>query len=152
MELFSNMAFVWLGVMILMLIVEAIIPGLVSIWFAAGALVTILPAALHAPLWLQFAVFLTVSVAALVLTRPLAKKYIAAKVQPTNADMIIGKECIVRETIDNILGTGAVIAGGKTWTAVSSDDDVQIPEGARVEVESIRGVKAVVKPLNNKEE
>lgn len=154
MNLISNLSVLWLGVMILMLVVEAAVPGLVSIWFAAGALVTIPVAALHAPFWLQVAVFLAVSVAALILTRPLAKKYIAAKVQPTNADMIIGHECYIQEEIDNVLGTGAVVAGGKVWTAVSYDDDVKLSAGTRATVESIKGVKAVVRPLDdiNKEE
>lgn len=137
----------WLAVMIIALAVEAIIPGLVSIWFAAGALVALVIAALKLPEWLQIAVFLVVSLAALIVTRPLAQKYITSKAQPTNADMIIGRECIVKEEINNVLGTGAVVAGGKTWTAVSWDPDVVIPVESRAVVERIEGVKAVVKLL-----
>ena len=91
-------------------------PGLISIWFALGALAALVSALLHAPLWLQIVWFLVVSIAALALTRPLAKKYINAKTQPTNADMLIGQECVVTETIDNVLGMGAVTVGGKIWT------------------------------------
>ena len=59
-------------------------------------------AMLHAPIWLQIAVFLVVSAVALYFTRPLVKKYINGKVEPTNADMTIGKVCRVTETINNM--------------------------------------------------
>jgi hypothetical protein len=36
------------------------------------------------------------------------KKYGNAKVQRTNADSIIGQECVVTEQIDNLAETGAV--------------------------------------------
>ena len=44
------------------------------------------------------------AVAALVLTRPLAKKYINGKTQATNADRVIGTAAVVSELIDNIAG------------------------------------------------
>ena len=96
-----NMAVVWLIAMIVLLVVEAIVPGLISIWFALGALAALIAAALHAPMWLQVTWFLVVSVAALALTRPLAKKYVNGRVKPTNADMLLGKECVVTEEIDS---------------------------------------------------
>ena len=133
--------------MIVMLLIEAAIPGLVSIWFAAGALVALLVAALGASMWLQLIAFFLSSGVFLFLTRPLVKKYVNRSIQPTNADMIIGKECIVKERIDNVRGTGLVLAGGKMWTARSAKDDLIIEEGTRAAVERIEGVKAVVKPL-----
>ena len=59
---------------------------------AFGALVALLTSLLNAPLWLQVTVFLVVSLAALFLTRPLVKKYVNGRTQPTNADMLIGRE------------------------------------------------------------
>ena len=63
-------AWIWFGAMIVLLAVEAAIPGLVSIWFAIGALAALIAALFHAPLWLQLVWFLAVSVLTLVLTRP----------------------------------------------------------------------------------
>ena len=57
--------------------------------------------------------------------------------------MIIGKECRVVETVDNISGTGAVYVDGKTWTARSADDEV-IGEGELVKAIRIEGVKLIV--------
>ena len=140
----ANMAVVWLIAMVIFLVVEGIVPGLVSIWFAIGALAALLAAALHAPVWLQIVWFLVVSVAALALTRPLAKKYVNARTQPTNADRILGKDCVVREAIDNIQGTGAVAVDGKVWTARMEKDDETAAVGEVVVARRIEGVKLVV--------
>lgn len=142
-----DMTVVWLIAMIVLLVVEGLVPGLISIWFALGALAALVSALLHAPLWLQIVWFLAVSIIALALTRPLAKKYINARTQPTNADMMIGKECVVRESIDNVLGTGAVSVDGKVWTARTESDEMKVQEGSRAVVVRIEGVKLIVKPI-----
>lgn len=129
--------------MVLFLAVEAVTVGLVCIWFAAGSLIALLAAMCGAPLWLQIVLFLVVSAATLYFTRPLVKRYVNSKVEPTNADMVIGKECRVTETVDNIAGTGAVYVDGKTWTARSENDEV-IQEGTLVTAKSIDGVKLIV--------
>ena len=93
---------------------------------------------------IQIVLFILVSVLALIVTRPLVKKYVNAKVQRTNADSIIGQECVVTEQIDNLAETGAVKVAGKLWTARTADSTV-IPKETRVVVERIEGVKAIVK-------
>ena len=133
----------WLIIMVLFLAVEAATVGLVCIWFAAGALIALLAAMCGAQLWLQIVLFLVVSAATLYFTRPLVRRYVNSKVEPTNADMVIGKECRVTETVDNIAGTGAVYVDGKTWTARSENDEV-IQEGTLVTAQSIDGVKLIV--------
>ena len=143
-----QMPVVWLIAMVGLLIIEAVVPGLISIWFALGALAALLAALLHAPLWLQIVWFLVVSIAALVLTRPLAVKYVNARTQPTNADVLIGKECIVTETIDDLQGTGAVTVSGKVWTARAGRDDVHIVKGAKARILRIEGVKLIVEPAD----
>ena len=134
----------WLIAVVVFLVVEAIVPGLVSIWFAAGALAALLAALFHAPFWLQVVWFLVVSVAALALTRPLAKKYVNARTMPTNADRILGKDCVVRETVDNLNGTGAVAVDGKVWTARMADESETARPGEIVVALRIEGVKLIV--------
>lgn len=140
-----NMPAVWLVLMIILLIVEGLVPGLVSIWFALGALGALLSAIVGAPLWLQVLWFLLISLVTLVLTRPLAKKYVNSRATPTNADMLIGQECIVTEAIDNVLGLGAVTVGGKIWTARTENHDVKAEVGWVMTVVRIDGVKLIVK-------
>lgn len=140
-----NMAVVWLIAMIVLLVIEGIVPGLVSIWFALGALAALIAAALHAPMWLQLLWFLVVSVVALAVTRPLVKKYVNSRVKPTNADMILGRDCVVTEEIDNIRGTGAVTVGGKVWTARMENDEEKAAAGEIVQGIRIEGVKLIVR-------
>lgn len=135
----------WLCAVILFLIVEALVPGLVSIWFAVGSVPSLISALVGGPVWLQVTLFLVCSILALVLTRPLAKKYVNSRVQPTNADMMIGKDCVVKETVDNLQGTGAVAVGGKVWTARAETEDEILPVGTVAKVLRIDGVKLIVK-------
>ena len=135
----------WTCAIILFLVVEAIVPGLVSIWFAFGSIPALISALFSGPIWLQVALFLVTSVVALILTRPLAKKYVNSRVQATNADMMIGKDCVVKETVDNLQGTGAVSVGGKVWTARTEQDGIVLPEGSVAVVLRIDGVKLIVK-------
>ena len=140
------MTAVWLVAMIVLLIIEGIVPGLVSIWFAIGAFAAMISAILGAPLWLQVLWFFAVSILTLCLTRPFAKKYVNSRATPTNADMLIGKECVVTEEIDNVLGTGAVTVGGKVWTA-RAEHDAPIAAGTTATVLRIEGVKLIVTPV-----
>lgn len=139
------MTAVWLIVMIVLLIIEGIVPGLVSIWFAIGAFAAMISAILGAPLWLQVLWFFAVSILTLCLTRPFAKKYVNSRATPTNADMLIGKECVVTEAIDNVLGTGAVTVDGKVWTARTEEPDGKAETGKVMTVVRIEGVKLIVK-------
>ena len=142
-----SMAVVWLIAMAVFLIVEGIVPGLVSIWFALGALAALVAAMVGAPLWLQLVWFVLVSIAALALTRPLARKYVNGRVTPTNADRILGKECVVREAIDNLRGTGAVAVDGKVWTARMLNENETAREGETVIARRIDGVKLIVEKV-----
>jgi membrane protein implicated in regulation of membrane protease activity len=144
------MSLIWIGAAIVFLITEGATAGLTSIWFAIGAAAALVCALLGLPLWVQLLVFAVVSVATLLLTRPLAQKYVNAKRQPTNADRMIGATGRVTETIDNIAATGSVSVGGKLWTARSVTGAV-IPEGTLVRCAGIEGVKLMVVPEMAKE-
>lgn len=136
----------WVAAIILFLVVEAATAGLTCIWFALGSVAALLTAWLRGPIWLQIVWFLVVSVSALLLTRPLARKFINGRKTPTNADRAIGRIGIVTETIDNIAASGAVKLDGQVWTARSADGEI-IAMGERVEALEIRGVKLIVKTV-----
>ena len=133
----------WAAAIVVFIVLELSTVGLTSIWFALGALCALIAALLGAPVWLQIVWFVIISVAALVLTRPLVKKYINGKTHATNADRIIGVRAVVKERIDAIEGTGAVLADGKMWSARSADGSA-IEADAVVTVKEIQGVKLVV--------
>ena len=143
----DNMSIVWVVIMVVFLVVEAATAGLTCIWFALGALAALIAALFGAPIWLQLVWFFVVSVVTLYFTRPLVLKYVNSRSQPTNADMVIGKEALVTEAIDNVESAGAVAVGGKVWTARSENGE-PIEVGSIVTVLRIEGVKLIVSAKN----
>ena len=140
----NTMLFVWLGLLVVFLAVEFATAQLTTVWFALGALVSLLLAAFGVDnLAIQIIVFALVSLVSLILTRPLVKKWTRKNVQPTNADMAIGEEAVVTETINNTEGKGLAKVKGSVWSARSTDDRI-IPEGTTVTVKAIEGVKLIV--------
>lgn len=145
-------ASVWLVLMVGFLIFEASCPcHLVSIWFAAGALVAGIVALLNGAIWLQILLFVVISCGLLIATFPLVKKFLKPKIVSTNVDSIIGTQGHVTEEIDNVDAMGQVKLGGMVWTARSASGE-PIPKGTLVQVERIEGVKAFVSPVKVKEE
>jgi len=143
-------AFYWLGILAACLAVEVATLGLVSIWFAGGALVTFFVAMATETLWIQLVVFFAVSFILLFATRPIASKYYNNKRTKTNVDSLVGEYCKVTEVIDNFNETGTVVLNGMEWTARSVDESV-IEVGAKVKVHGIDGVKVLVGKEKDKE-
>ena len=137
---------VWLIILALCLVVEIATLGLVTIWFAGGALVTFFVAMVTDSLLIQVIVFLAVSLLLLFFTRPVAKRFYNNKRTKTNVDSVIGEQCKVTETIDNFNETGTVLLNGLEWTA-RSKENVVIEAGARVKVCAVDGVKVIVEQV-----
>ncbi len=138
------MTIIWIAAIIIFGIAEAATAGLVSIWFVAGAVAALIVTELGASLLIQFAVFLVVSILALIATRPLAKKMLDKTIVPTNADRVLHREAKVTETVDNENAAGAVYIDGKTWTA-RSDSGAIIEKGKMAEIVRMEGVKLYVR-------
>ena len=138
------MVYVWLGILVAAVVLEIATSQIVSIWFAIGALAAFIAALAGVEqLWIQIVVFVVVSAIAVAVTRPLVKKMINKKAEPTNADMVIGKTGIVTEKIDNLAPSGIVKVNGSVWTARSADDSV-IEADEKVIIKEISGVKLLV--------
>ena len=136
----------WLVIMAVLLIIEAACPiHLVSIWFAAGALVAMIISLLGGELWLQITVFCVISGALLVALWPFIRRFLNPHLSKTNVDAVIGTEGIVISEIDNLNAVGQVKLGGMEWTARSTSGE-NISVGTRVRVDRIEGVKAFVSP------
>lgn len=136
----------WLVLLIVAIVVEVLTMGLTTIWFAGGALVAILAAMLHLPIWLQIILFAGVSLTLLFFTRPVAVKYFNRDRIKTNVESMVGRQAVVTGEIDNIQGIGQVTLSGQEWSARSTDEKVRIPVGSVVNVVSVSGVKLIVRP------
>lgn len=144
-EISQNAMYIfWAVLVVVFAVFEAVTAQLVSIWFVIGALASLISAFFGANFAVQIIVFVTVSVLALVITRPLVKKYINPKKERTNADKVLNQEGVVIEKIDNIQAKGQVKIDGKIWSARSLDNSI-IPENQIVIIDRIEGVKLIVK-------
>ena len=139
-----NAVYTWLLLTAALLVIEALTAGLTTIWFAGGSIVALILTFLGAPVWLQTGAFAAVSLILLLVTRPLALKYMNKGKGATSLDRMIGREVLVTERIDNLRGTGEVQVDGQYWMARSADSDLTIEKGETARVRSIQGVKLIV--------
>lgn len=139
-----NAVYTWLLLTAALLVIEALTAGLTTIWFAGGSIVALILTFLGAPVWLQTGAFAAVSLILLLVTRPLALKYMNKGKGATSLDRMIGREVLVTEQIDNLRGTGEVQVDGQYWMARSADSDLTIEKGETARVRSIQGVKLLV--------
>ena len=135
----------WLILFVILLIIEILTMGLTTIWFAGGALVAFILEYVGFGLPVQIIVFLLVSIALLVLTRPIAMKFFNQERQKTNAESLIGQKAVVLEKIDTLHGTGRAEVNGMEWSAKTDDAEETIEAGEVVVIEGIQGVKLIVK-------
>lgn len=138
-------AIFWLVLMVVLIIIEITTMGLSTIWFAGGALVAFIVSLFGAGTVIEVIVFLIVSIVSLILTRPIAKRYLSKNHVKTNVDSLIGKRAIVIEDISNLAETGQVHINGLEWMARAKDDKDIIKKDQVVEVIRIDGVKLIVK-------
>lgn len=136
---------VWLGIFVILLIIEILTMGLTTIWFAGGALAAFGAGIIGFGLVVQVVVFIVVSVLLLVLTRPLAVKYFNQERQKTNAESLIGQQALVIEDIDTLQSVGRVEVNGQEWSAKTDEANGKIEKNRVVVIDGIQGVKLIVR-------
>ena len=148
----SIMIWIWLGIFVLSVIIEAVEPDLVSIWFAAGALLAIILSIIPGvPFWVEIIVFLVVSFVLIFALRPLAKKYLFKKEIKSNIEEKIGEKCVVIKAI-NELAHGEVKLNGVIWTAIARNKKEVFEEQSVVTIVGIDGNKLIVEKFETGKE
>ena len=137
-------AMIWIGLIILFVVVEIATVGLTSIWFAGGALLSLILCLCGVGLGWQIGVFFVVSLILGAFTRPWAVKYLKPHLIRTNYEQAIGENVCLTETVDNQRGTGTAVYKGQEWTARASEDGKRYEAGMIVKVKEIRGVTMYV--------
>lgn len=56
---------------------------------------------------------------------------------------IVGKKCIVTETVDNLAGCGQVKVNGQNWSARAAYDDDRFEIGDTLSIVAVEGVRLV---------
>ncbi len=144
MEIFSNPAIVWFLIGLGLLLLELILPGLVILFFGAGAWVTALVCAfVDINLNWQILIFLVASLLGLVLLRKYLKRRFFGKSDKEIEDQLeefVGRKAKAIEDFKD--GSGKVEFKGTRWSA-SCDEPVT--KGQWVTIESKESLTLHVK-------
>ena len=133
----------WLIVFIVLVVIELITVGLVSVWFAAGALAAFISSYFTDNILIQLPIFIVVSIVSLIATRPILKKFFSKNIVKTNVNKLIGETAIVLEDLSKT-NMGKVKVDGQIWSAINSEKG-RILKDSEVEILSIEGVKLIVR-------
>lgn len=139
-----NMTYYWLIAFVILAVIEIITQGLTTIWFAAGAVVAAIAAALDMPFYVQIGAFAVVSLLLLIFVRAIAVELFNKGRIRTNSESLVGKQAIVTEDINNLEAKGQVVVNGQEWSARCVNDMMRIEKGAIVMIHGIQGVKLIV--------
>lgn len=140
------MAYVWIALAIVMVLVEITTVQLVSVWFMVGALCAALTTLFTDSIVIQLAVFVGVSLLALLVTRPLVRRLKENRVQlRTNIDRLPGEKGVMLKPVENTESVGQAKVLGKVWSVKT--DNPPLKEGDTVRVIAVDGVKLIVEKV-----
>jgi Membrane protein implicated in regulation of membrane protease activity len=143
-----SMWVLWLILAVVFIVIEGITLGLTTIWCAVGSAVAAIFAYFGASVGIQIAVMVVVSIVFFFICvkwiKPQLNERYKRKENATNADRLFGEVGVVIKTIDTLEATGQVKVKGQVWSARTSGENQVIPEGAKVKVLAIEGVKLLV--------
>ena len=126
-----------------MAILEIIIPGLVTIWFALSALIVMFLSNFIGDSLTQFLIFAVLSIIFLIFTRPVLRKYIELQ-RKTNFDSSMkGMDVKVERVVDTRKTEKEyeVKFKGSIWTGVSEE---MLSSGEVVKIKGFRGNKIIL--------
>jgi membrane protein implicated in regulation of membrane protease activity len=141
----SYITIAWLGLLIILLVIEIITVGLTSIWAAGGALAALILNIMGLSLVWQVVVFFVVTFVLLIFTRPFAVRFINTQREKTNYEGIIGKTIRIAERVDNIRQTGMAVVNGQEWTVRAEEEHEILEPETLAKVVNISGVKLIVR-------
>jgi membrane protein implicated in regulation of membrane protease activity len=144
------MAWVWLAAAVAAVGIELLVTDLTFLLIGAGALAASGAAVLGAPVWVQVATGVVVSLAGLIFVRPIALRHLRRVPLDTRTGVdalpgLTGK-AITEVTVDS----GQMNLRGEVWSAKLDPDvtRVAVPPGSRLVVTRIDGATALVHPID----
>lgn len=135
------MEIVWLVGAIIFAVIEFIVPGLISIWFAISAVITIFFSMIVEKVLYQGYFFVVVSVLLLLITRNYCKKIRSQK--NDKVDRITGTVVEIKEIDER--GNYIIYLDGKHWLGKS---ETLLNIGDKAKILKIEGIKLVLEKEN----
>lgn len=143
------MVYIWLGIVVLALVGEALSLDMTSIWFAVGGTCSIIAWFIWntgtGSIILQVMLFVFVSLICILTLRKLCKKLLLKKdTVKTNVDAYTG---IKTKLLSGILyeKKGTIKINDVVWNCISEEDIIE--EGTMVEILCVKGNKMLVKSV-----
>ena len=141
-------ALFWAVLSGILAILEIIIPGLVTIWFAISALIVMLISNFIGDSLMQFLIFAVLSIIFLIFTRPVLRRYIELQ-RKTNFDASMkGTNVKIEKVVDTrkIEKEYEVKFKGSIWTGISEEI---LSSGEIVKIKGFRGNKIILGKISN---
>lgn len=127
----------WAIVTVTMAILEIIIPGLVTIWFACAGLVLVLISEMVKNSTAEFFIFAVTALLLVIFTRPALKRWIEVRKKAYEGE---GSETVIENIMED--GKYEVRFKGVLWTAISPYIFVK---GEKVIIDGFEGNKIILK-------
>ncbi len=131
---------IWLGAAVVFFIIEAAVPGLVSLWFGIAAAITMIVSPFIKSIKYEFYFFIILSAIIFFLTRKISKSWKTRK--KDRVDRIRGSIVEIKSINDK--GFYEIYLDGKNWSGKSSED---LEVGEKAEVIGIEGIRLILKKI-----
>ena len=133
----------WLGLAVVLGVIEVTTLDLTFLMLAAGALAGAGAAGVGAPFLLQAVVAIVAAVGMLAVARPVALRHLRTPAAiRTGTAALVGSPALAIERVD--ANSGQIKLKGEVWSARTYDPSMVIEAGRNVEVVQIDGATAVV--------
>lgn len=137
---------IWLIMLIIFVVIEIISTGITSVWMAVASGAAAVSAALDAPAWLQFVVFVGTSFILFAFVRPKVKRNYDLKKRRNSEQTLVGDRGLVISEVDNLKRIGLVRIRGREWNARCNENGVVLPEGTVVRIIEVLEDMVIVRP------
>jgi len=135
----------WWALAAVLLVFEMLLPGVVFMFLAIGAVASGLLLLISSDLSIepQLAVFAVVAVASAIILRPMLKRLQHRSSEPNlnaRGNAMVGKTFVLDQPI--LAGRGRIVLGDGSWNVIGPD----MAAGARVRVTAVSGTELRVEP------
>ena len=138
MNIEAYISWIWVGIFVVLVVIEAATQGLTTIWGAASALIMVFISQTGMSIGWQILLFLVMTLGFVVTTRPVLIKKLKVGNNRTNVDTMIGEQVIVTKAVSTFEKGEARSKNGVIW-AVTGTDGTEIGEGSVCTVQSVEG-------------
>lgn len=140
----SHLTWFWLGVMVIAVIVEALTFNMTTVWAAISALLMIFICKTQIGFKWQILIFLVLTIAFILFTRPLVMKKLGLGKNVTNVNTMEGQEVLVTKAVSTFEKGLAKAVNGVMWS-VTAENGGEIAEGTVCVVTKVEGNTLTIK-------